>query len=105
MFLLVRFAKFYQYKIEEVLDINTFMFFKMYKYIKIYEAEQDLRMLSITDNHLYLKSQNTINKYDEIYKEKREFLKEVIHIEEKTDIEGLKALKRQQELNKKNKKA
>ena len=99
--MLVRFAKFYNYKIEEVLNINTFSFFKMYKYIKIYEAEQDLRMLNIAENHLYLKSQNTINRYDEIYKEKKELIKEVIHIEEKTDIEGLKALKKQQQLNKK----
>ena len=93
VYMLASFCKFYNYKFDEVMNVSSVIFFEMYAKTSIIQDERDLELLSITENKLWLKSENNEN-YTEIYKRKRDNLKRAAYEKPLSTIEQLKQLKK-----------
>ena len=91
--MIASFCKFYNYKFQETMEISSLIFFEMYAKTSIIQDERDLELLSITENKLWLESQNSEN-YSEIYKSKRDNIKRAIYEKPLSTIEQLKLLKK-----------
>ncbi len=85
MYMISQFCKYYNYKFDEVMKMKSIIFLDMYSKISIVQAQEDLRLLEIAENHLWLETESKEN-YSEIYTEKKALLKKVItEIDTSTD--------------------
>lgn len=71
----------YNYKLEEVYNLEYKIFLRLLDMTKYHKAEHTLTELRIQENNLLLKSKKTADKYNEIYKNCSKELKEVIRTE------------------------
>lgn len=81
-YLIGKFMNNFNYKFEEVLKMNWFIFNDFLNSINIIKAGENLTNLKIAENHLKLKSEKTAKKYVKIYDELHKIFKNGIEIDE-----------------------
>lgn len=81
-FLIGKFMSNFNYKFDEVLKMNWFIFNDLLTAINIIKAGESLNNLRIAENHLKLKSEKTAKKYVNIYNELEKVFKKGVEIDE-----------------------
>lgn len=81
-FLIGKFMSNFNYKFDEVLKMNWFIFNDLLTAINIIKAGESLNNLRIAENHLKLKSEKTAKKYVNIYNELEKVFKKGVEVDE-----------------------